>query len=136
MSGPIRGHGGHLGFKASPNRNTFSVLLEEHFWIACCLSSLTLCVRILFMARCTRYNIMWTLCLSWSVTCGRSVIFSGYSGFLRQQSRPPRQEENIAQSGVKHHNPNLTAKYSFNISTNIESKGTSTSMLYSFSIWM
>jgi len=32
-------------------------------------------------ARCTRYNIMW-----WhlSVTCSRSVVFSGYSGFLHQ----------------------------------------------------
>jgi len=32
-------------------------------------------------ARCIRYNIMWS-CLS--VTCGRSVVFSGYYGFLHQ----------------------------------------------------
>jgi len=32
-------------------------------------------------ARCTRYNIMWS---SLSVTYGKSVVFSGYSGFLRQ----------------------------------------------------
>jgi hypothetical protein len=31
--------------------------------------------------RCTRYNIMWE---SLSVTCGRSVVFSRYSGFLHQ----------------------------------------------------
>jgi len=31
-------------------------------------------------ARCTGYNIMWSL----SVTCGRSVVFSWYSGFLHQ----------------------------------------------------
>ena len=31
--------------------------------------------------RCTRCNIMWS---SLSVTCGRSVVFSGYSGFLHQ----------------------------------------------------
>ena len=46
-----------------------------------CISPLTLWVRILLVARCTRYNIMW---YSLSVTCGRSVVFSGYSGFLHQ----------------------------------------------------
>jgi len=38
-------------------------------------------VWIPLMARCTRYNIMWS---SLSVTCGRSVVFFGYSGFLHQ----------------------------------------------------
>jgi hypothetical protein len=42
-----------------------------------CLSPLTLRVPNPFMGRCTRYNIMWE---SLSVTCGRSVVFSGYSG--------------------------------------------------------
>ena len=37
--------------------------------------------------RCTRYKIMW---VSLSVTCDRSVAFSGYSGFLHQESLPPR----------------------------------------------
>jgi len=37
--------------------------------------SLKLWDRIPFMARCTRYNIMWW---SLSVTCGRSVVFSGF----------------------------------------------------------
>jgi hypothetical protein len=32
------------------------------------------------MARCTRYNIMWS---SLSVTCDRSLVFSRYSGILR-----------------------------------------------------
>ena len=38
------------------------------------------------MARCTRYNIMWS---SLSVTCDRSVVFSGYSSFLHQWNLPP-----------------------------------------------
>ena len=38
-----------------------------------CLSPIKLCVRTLFMARCTRYNNRW---LSLSVTCRRSVVFS------------------------------------------------------------
>ena len=46
-----------------------------------CLSPLKLWVQIPLMARCTRYNIMWS---SLSVTCGRSVVFSGYSGLLHQ----------------------------------------------------
>jgi hypothetical protein len=33
------------------------------------------------MARCAWYNIVW---LSLSVTCGRSVVFFWYSGFLHQ----------------------------------------------------
>ena len=45
------------------------------------LSPLRLWVRVSIIARCTRYNIMW---LSLSVTCGRSVVFSGYFGFLNQ----------------------------------------------------
>jgi hypothetical protein len=40
-----------------------------------CLSPLNLWVRTPLMARCTQYNIMW---LSLSVTCDRSVVFSGY----------------------------------------------------------
>jgi hypothetical protein len=40
-----------------------------------CLSPLKLWVWIQLMARCTRYNIMWS---SLSVTCGRSVVFSGF----------------------------------------------------------
>jgi hypothetical protein len=46
-----------------------------------CLSPLKLWVRTPFMTRCTRYNIMWW---SLSVTCDRSVVFSGFSGFLHQ----------------------------------------------------
>ena len=41
-----------------------------------CLSPLKLWVRTSFTARCTRYNIMWK---SLSVTCDRSLVFSGYS---------------------------------------------------------
>jgi hypothetical protein len=42
------------------------------------LSPLNLWCRISIMTRCTRYNIMW---ISLSLTCGRSVVFSWYSGF-------------------------------------------------------
>ena len=52
-----------------------------------CLSPLKLWVRTSFMARCTRYNFMWK---SLSVTCDRSVVFSGYSGFPHQVNWPPR----------------------------------------------
>ena len=40
------------------------------------------------------------------VTCGRSVVFSGYSGFLHQINWSSRCNWNIVESGVKHHNPN------------------------------
>ena len=40
-----------------------------------------------------------------SVTCDRSVVFFGYSGFLHQLNRPPRYNWNIVESGIKHHNP-------------------------------
>jgi hypothetical protein len=44
-----------------------------------CLSPPMLWVQIPLMVRCSRYNIMW---LNLSVTCGRSVVLSGYSGYL------------------------------------------------------
>ena len=59
------------------------------------------------MIVCTRYYVMW---LSLSVTCGRSVLFSGYSGFLHQYNRLPRYNWNIVESGVKHHSPSLSYK--------------------------
>ena len=40
-----------------------------------------------FTSRFTRYNIM---SYSLQVTCGRSVVFSWYSGFLHQQNWPPQ----------------------------------------------
>ena len=67
-----------------------------------CLSPLKLWVRIPFMSRCTWYNIIW---YSLSVTCDRSVVFSGYSGFLPQLNWPPLTNWNIVESGIKHHNP-------------------------------
>ena len=69
------------------------------------LSPLTLWVRNTFMARCTRSSIMWS---SLSVTCDRSIVFSGYFGFLHQQYWPPRYDWNIVESGVKHLKPNQT----------------------------
>ena len=62
----------------------------------------TLRVRAPFMARCTRYNIMW---YSLSVTCDRSVVFSGYSGFIHQLNWQPWYNWITAKSGVKHHKP-------------------------------
>jgi hypothetical protein len=53
--------------------------------------------------RCIRYNIIW---YGLSVICERSVVFSGYCGFLHQYNWPPRYNWNIVESGVKHHNPN------------------------------
>ena len=43
-----------------------------------------------------------------SVTCDRSVVFSGSSGFLHQYNWPPLYNWNIVESGVKHHKPNQT----------------------------
>jgi hypothetical protein len=56
-------------------------LLDFHYLCNQCLSPLKLWDRIPLMVRCTWYNIVWK---SLSVTCGRSVVFSGYSGFLHQ----------------------------------------------------
>ena len=67
-----------------------------------CLSPLKLWVRTPFMARCTRYNIMWK---NLSVTCGRSAVFSVHSGFHHQLKWPPRYNWNIVESGVRHHKP-------------------------------
>ena len=39
------------------------------------------------------------------MTYDRSVVFSGYFGFLHQQNRLPRYNWNIVESDVKHHNP-------------------------------
>ena len=64
------------------------------------LSPLKLWARTPFMARCTRYNIMWQ---SLSVTCDRSVVFSRYSGFLHQLNWPPGYNWNIVASSIKHH---------------------------------
>ena len=70
---------------------------------------------ITLVVRCTRYNIMW-----WNlpVTCDRSVVFCGNSGFLHQQNWPPRYNWNIVESGVKHHKTNQLTIYSL-IATNI-----------------
>jgi hypothetical protein len=40
-----------------------------------------------FMARCTLYNIVWSIL---SVTWDRPVVFSWYSSFLNQENWPPR----------------------------------------------
>ena len=58
--------------------------------------------------RCTRYSIMWS---SLSVTCARSVVFSRYSSFLHQYNWPPWYDWNIAESGIKHHNPKSNCLY-------------------------
>jgi hypothetical protein len=44
-----------------------------------------------------------------SVTCDRTVVFSGSSGFLHQSNLPPRcpHNWNIVESGVKHHQTNM-----------------------------
>ena len=65
--------------------------------------TIKLWVRTPLMARCTRYNIMWS---SLSMICDRSVGFSGDSGLLYQQNLPLRYNWNIVESGAKHHSPN------------------------------
>jgi hypothetical protein len=54
--------------------------LKTIFGISC-LSSLNLLIQIRQMVWCTRCNFMQ---YNLSVTCGRSVVFSGYIGFLHQ----------------------------------------------------
>ena len=49
-----------------------------------CLSSLKMWVQTPFMARSTWYNTIYICDKSLSVTCSRSVVFSGYSCFLHQ----------------------------------------------------
>jgi hypothetical protein len=61
------------------------------------ISPVKLWVRNPFMARFTRCNFLWK-CLS--VTCSRSVVFSGYSGFLHQQNWPPQYNWIILESDV------------------------------------
>jgi hypothetical protein len=56
-------------------------------------------------AMCTRYTIMlWSL----SVTCGRSVLFSRYSGFPHRSIWPPWYNWNIVEHGFNHYKPNQT----------------------------
>ena len=66
-----------------------------------CLLQLKLWVRTLFMARCTRYNIMWW---SSSVTCDRPVVFSGFLQPIKLTTMG--YNWNIVESGIKHHKPN------------------------------
>jgi len=51
------------------------------------------------------YHLTSIMCLSLSVTCDRSVVFSGYSGFL-QLNWSPWYNCSIVESDVKHHKPN------------------------------
>jgi hypothetical protein len=56
-------------------------------------------------AMCNRYIIMlWSL----SVTCGRSVLFSRYSGFPHRSIWPPWYNWNIVEHGFNHYKPNQT----------------------------
>ena len=61
------------------------------------ISPVKLWVRNPLMARFTRCNFLWK---SLSVTCSRSVVFSGYSGFLHQQNWPPQYNWIILESDV------------------------------------
>jgi hypothetical protein len=69
-----------------------------------------LCIQNIFiyysyiLVRCTQYKIMWS---SLSVTCDRSLVFSGYSGFLHQSNWLPQYNLNIVESGVNHHKPTI-----------------------------
>ena len=78
--------------------NVYTILITP---LVSSSSSLYVCYtwdRIPFVARCTRYSIMW---YSLSVTCVRSVVgFSEYSGFLHQNKWLPRYNWNIVESSV------------------------------------
>jgi hypothetical protein len=54
------------------------------------------------------YNIIWS---SLSVTCDRSMVFSGSSGFLHQYNWSPWNNWNIIESGIKHHQTNKQQTY-------------------------
>jgi len=62
-------------------RDRMVVRLTTNYRCNQCLSPLKLWVWIPLMARCTWYNIMWW---NLSVTCNRSVVYSGYYGLLHQ----------------------------------------------------
>ena len=51
------------------------------------------------------YNIMWQ---SLSMTCDRSVVFTSSSSFLHQWNWPPRYNWNIVESGIEHHQTNIS----------------------------
>ena len=67
-----------------------------------CLSLQKMWVRTPFMARCTRYNTMWS---SLSVTLDRSVVLSGYPVSSTNKTDSPQYNWNIVENGVKHHKP-------------------------------
>ena len=46
-----------------------------------------------------------------SVTCDRSVVFSGYYGFIPQYNWPQRDNWNNVESGVKRYKPNQTKQF-------------------------
>jgi hypothetical protein len=71
---------------------------------------LRLWIRTPCMGRCTRSNISWW---SLSVTCGRSVVFSGYSRFFHLYNWPPRYSWTIVESGVEQNKPNHKSTTSF-----------------------
>ena len=88
----------------------YFVVSSLSWWCVCwiynylcnqCISPLMLWLQIPLMARYAQYNIIWQIL---SVIYGRSVVFSGYSGFLQQYSWPPRYGWNIVESDVEHHN--------------------------------
>jgi len=73
--------------------------IYNYLWYQCLLS-LKFWVRTP-LPRSWRGVLDTTLC---DKVCDRSVVFSGYSGFLHQLNWLPRYNWNIFESGVKHHN--------------------------------
>jgi hypothetical protein len=56
-----------------------------------------------YLERCTWDKFMWQRL---SVTCEKSAVFSGHSGFLHQKNWLQRYNWNIVESGIKHLNTN------------------------------
>ena len=73
--------------------SVFPIICSKWYYLAC------------FKINDTHKYFIYTksYCLKKIVTYDRSVVFSGYSGFLNQSNWPPRYYWNIVESGVKHH---------------------------------
>jgi hypothetical protein len=66
-----------------------------------------------------------------SVTCDRSVVFSGYSGFVRQENLPARYNWNIVESGIECHKPNHCHLFTFSLMTIVKSEADGNLVHYS-----
>ena len=94
-------------FSSVSYRVQLNLLYRHKVYSSCnsnqCLSPLTLWVRILLIARCTRYNITCDKVCQWLVT-GRWFSPGTPVSFTNKTNR--HDNWNIVERGVKHHRPN------------------------------